>query len=285
MINRLKASLAYRLPVLYKFLLSYKHMQPDKPKPDADVQVLMMTGRNHLLMTTLAIASIARNWAALPVLIISTDGSISRQQVLKKLAFWPGRLQVYDWEDTVHFHQTHKHAALLRYAEAHHFGKKMALILRFAAQFPVLWLDSDLLFFNDFNPYIPETGSNFACGGSEDFQRAYHQAVLDSLGTALPDDYRFNAGIILASGDHIYERFNLEELLNRIYPAYDFLTEQTIFAYIAQQSLQVLWPETVIRSFHGDSQQIKAMNINNTVARHYTSNVRHLFWRDAFYHL
>ncbi|GAB2698894.1 hypothetical protein GCM10027037_24090 [Mucilaginibacter koreensis] len=285
MINKLKASLAYRLPALYKLLLQYRSVTIAKGKSYNDTQVVMMTGNNHLLMTKLAVASIADNWSVLPKLIISTDGSLSTEVIRKNLAFWPGELHVLDWKDTVSFHKAHDRKALLTYAETQPFGKKMALILRFAANAPVLWLDSDILFFNDFAPYLPQNVQSFFCGGSEDFQRAYHQAVLDIYHTTLPDHYCFNAGILYASGGDIYERFNLEETLNRIHPAYDFLTEQTIFACIAQASLGVLWPKTIIKSFHEDNQRVKPMNINNTVARHYTSNVRHLFWRDAFYHL
>jgi hypothetical protein len=283
MLRRIKSSLAYRLPKLYRQILKLKRITVAGNKSKSTQVVLMMTGKYHLDMTRLAVLSIANSWDILPRLIIITDGTIAINNVIKKLSFWPGELSVQDWQETADYHSAKQRPALVNYANAHPFGKKMAIILHHANKQPVVWVDSDVLFFNDFTRYIPQNIKGFACGGSEDFMAAYHEAVLKKFDFQLPALYHFNAGILLAFGEGIYEDFTLENVLNAIHPDYDFCTEQTIFALIASKSLGIIWPLEVIKSFSSDTQQVKGMATKNVVARHYTSNVRHLFWRDAIF--
>lgn len=245
----------------------------------------MMTGENFIDMTRLAVLSIAQSWSVLPKLIINTDGSMQTAEIRKQLRFWPGEMVVEDWKNTATYHQNKNRPALVKYGNSHPFGKKLALILRYAEQAPVMWLDSDILFFNDFIPYLPKTLSAFACGGTEDHTSAYHEAVIKHTGNNLYDRYQFNAGLLYVSGQDIYENFNLEQLIAAIHPDYDFCTEQTIFAHLASKSLGIIWSKDVVKTFNSDSQEIKAMTVENVIARHYTSNVRHLFWRDAFFNL
>jgi len=254
-------------------------------KPSAGITVLMMTGKNFIGMTRLCLLSIANNWLSIPKLTIYSDGSMGFAEIKKALNFWPGELDVLAWKDTVAYHSELKRYALITYGEAHPFGKKLAIILHQAETQPLLWIDSDVLFFKDFMPYVPQNINGFAFGGSQDYVTAYHNTVLKKINLKFDQTYSFNAGILYASGKGVYEDFDLESLLRNIHPDYDFLTEQTIFACIASKSLGILWPLNVIRSFNSDNQQIKAMPVQNVIARHYTSNVRHLFWRDAFYNI
>jgi hypothetical protein len=247
--------------------------------------VIMMTGKNFIDMTRLAILSIANTWSVLPKLIINTDGTMAAADILKQLDFWPAEIAVKDWQSTAKYHSEKGRNALVEYGNSHPFGKKLALILHYAENGPVVWIDSDILFFDDFVPFIPQQPSGFVCGGTEDFTAAYHDAVIKGMGNNLYDLYKFNAGILFVQGQNIYEDFALETLLKSIHPHYDFCTEQTIFAHIASKSMGIIWSKEVVKSFNHDLQQIAAMPIKNVMARHYTSNVRHLFWRDAFFHL
>lgn len=282
-LHKVKGSLAFRLPHLYRRLLRLKHINDLPPKRPLDLMVIMMTGRNFIDMTRFAVLSIAKSWSAVPKLIINTDGSIPAADVIKQLRFWPGELVVEDWQNTAAYHQHKSRPALVKYGNAHPFGKKLALILRYAEQAPVFWLDSDILFFNDFIPYLPKPASAFACGGAEDFTPAYHEAVIKHTGNNLYQQYLFNAGLLYVHGKDIYENFNLDKLIEAIHPDYDFCTEQTIFAHLASKSLGIIWSKDIVKTFNADSQDIKAMPVKNVIARHYTSNVRHLFWRDAFF--
>lgn len=286
MFKKIRGSLAYRLPALYRQLLKFKKIKSAPIRESSEVTILTMTGKYFIHMTRLSLASIAKTWTTVPNLVITSDGTISTEEIKKKLAFWPGQLKVESWEETAIYHLGKNRKALLKYGDAHPFGKKLAIILRHAETGPVIWIDSDILFFNDFSPFIPQTVAGFACGGSEDFMAAYDDAVIKKLNCNLYHLYQFNAGLLYVSGKNIYEDFKLEDVLESIHPEYDFCTEQSIFAYIASRSMGIIWPATSIKNFNQDNQHISPMPVDdNTIARHYTSNVRHLFWRDAFFNL
>jgi len=283
LIQKIFVFLAFRLPMIYRLALRFRSWDIPLNKQQSDTVVLMMTGKNLIGMTVISLASIAKNWGRLPRVIINSDGTLTVKQIQNSVRFWPGELSIEGWEDTKDFHKHKNRTALLNYGDAHPFGKKLAAILHHASAQPVLWIDSDILFFDDFTPFLPEPAANFMCGGSEDFIAAYDKRVIDLTGINLYSLYAFNAGMLYVSGDHIYEDFKLEQLLRKLHPVYDFCTEQSIFAYISSNSLGLIWPRSVLCSFNSDAQSVYPMVKVNKIARHYTSNVRHLFWRDAFY--
>ncbi|RZK57789.1 MAG: hypothetical protein EOO87_01935 [Pedobacter sp.] len=282
MLNKITKSLAFRLPHLYKILLRHKKLKSINNTRRSDQVVLMMTGRGFIEMTRLCLFSIANTWADLPKIIIISDGSLSKDEIYHFLVFWKGELFIEAFDHTLEYHKAKNRFALINYANAHPFGKKLAIILYHAALYPVVWVDSDILFYKSFSEFIPKSDV-FGCGGSEDFDHAYHQAVISQTGNNLYEYRKFNAGLLFVHGDSFYDDFNLERVIQSIYPAYDFCTEQSIFAHIASKSLGVIWNQEVIENSNVGLQNVSAMDITNKIGRHYTSNVRHLFWRDAFY--
>ena len=286
MIQKLKNSLAYRLPQFYRAWLAKRSFPSFIAKENTDITVVTMTGKKLIDMTRLSILSIARSWDKLPRLIIITDGTISTTAIKEKLLFWKGELQIEDWQSTAQYHLNKKRNSLVNYAHHHVLGKKMAVIFHYAELTPILWLDSDILFFNDFIKYIPHhNGEEMICAGSEDYSAVYDDRVLNFYGNNLYDLYKFNSGVLFVYGIDIYERFNIEMLLNELTSYHYFFTEQTVFAHIASKSKGILWTTAVIKNFNSDNQQLKPMSVTNVIGRHYTTNVRHLFWRDAFSNL
>jgi len=281
MIDKIKKSLAYRMPVIYKFLLRFKTYKTSQ-KDTSDQVILMMTGKAHIEMVSLCLLTISKNWSKLPTLIIATDGSISSEKIARSLKFWKGKIQINNWEESVNYHLTKGRKAIAAYARLNAFGKKLAIILHHAEEKPVVWIDSDILFFKDFVPYWPENQVTTACGGSADWKGSYDERLLKFFNGSLQKYGSFNAGLIYAHGTNLYEEHKIEEALNLIHPNYDFLSEQTIFAKIASVSLGVLWGQHIIGNFNDDNQSLSPTKKQYT-GRHYTSNVRHLFWRDAFF--
>ncbi|WP_443938115.1 hypothetical protein [Pedobacter sp. MW01-1-1] len=205
MILKLKNSLAYRLPHFYRAILKQKPFKA-QPKQTFPLSVVMMTGKHHLDYLQLSIISISKNWSKVPQLTVINDGSLKNDEIKRKLAFWQGDLIVEDWDNTKHFYQLQGRLALLRYAELNPFGKKLAVILRFAAKNPIIWIDSDILFFNDFTPHIPQPTTEFALGGMCDWRAAYDNRLLKTFGNDLYQKENFNAGLLFASGDTILRR-------------------------------------------------------------------------------
>lgn len=281
MLKRIKSSLAFRLPPLYSYLLKYKKLRAID-KPSSDVNIIMMTGKDHLKLLRMSVYSISKNWNALPNLVIINDGSATDVDIRSTLNFWKGKFHITNWVDSATYHVQQGRYALANYAENHVFGKKMAIILHYAEFNPIIWVDSDILFFKDLENHIPAGRPEFSCGGTEDWFRAYDEEILKILPeNNLDKTSGMNAGMLYVSGKNIYEKFGLEELLNQIHPNYNFFTEQTLFAYIAGKSLGILWKQNIVKNTAEDNDQLRSKNPESLVARHYTTPIRLLFWRDA----
>lgn len=286
MIGKIKNSLAFRLPGLYKTLLNKKSIRKAAAKETLGATIITMTGKRLITMTRCAILSIARNWERLPKLVVVTDGTMTTEELEEQLGFWPGELVVQDWEQTANYHLGKKREKLIKYAGEHVLGKKLAVILHHAEIYPVTWLDSDILFFSDFSAMLPlDTPQGFVCGGSEDHWATYDSRVLKYYNNDLYKHYGFSSGVLYIYGEGIYEQFDIDGLLPELNDYTDFFTEQTVFAHIASKSLGILWGLDTIKNFNSDTQSVKPMPVNGVVGRHYTTNVRHLFWRDAFFHI
>ncbi|MEN0054044.1 MAG: hypothetical protein AAGC65_10255 [Mucilaginibacter sp.] len=284
MIKKINNSLAFRLPLLYRKLLRYKPLVIKSQKSTSDQVVLMMAGKKIMDLTRLAVFSIAKNWDTLPKLIVSSDGSVSAAEIKKQLRFWPGELIINDWQQSETYHREKNRVNLLKYAESHVLGKKLAVVLHQAEIQPVVWVDSDIIFYQDFNKYITHH-SGFVCGGSEEGHSLYDDRVLDFYKNNLYDHYTFSSGLLNIYGPTIYDDFQLEQLLLEVSNYVHYFTEQTIFAHIASKSIGMPWTRDLIKNHNLDHQQIRPMSPKDVIGRHYTANVRHLFWRDAFFNL
>jgi hypothetical protein len=284
MVKKLKNSLAYRLPIFYKKWLGHRKINQSTFKITLDISVITMTGKKLVDMTRLSMLSIVDSWDKLPKLTVVTDGTISTTELKSQLYFWPGELVITDWASTEQYHLEKDRHSLINYAKKNVLGKKMAVIFHYAELQPTVWIDSDILFYNDFTKFIPHH-TGFACGGSEEGFSVYDDRILKYYNNNLYEVHRFSSGVLYMHGTDIYERFKIEDLLNTLLDYDHYFTEQTIFAHISSESLGVLWPIAIIKNFNTDVQDIKPMKKNGVVARHYTVNVRHLFWRDAFFNL
>lgn len=277
--------MAFRLPPFYKHLLKYRKLSAVN-KPLTNLHLLMMTGKHHLPMLRFSVYAIAKNWKELPKLTVINDGTVSADKIRSALSFWKGNLQICHWSANANYHKQKGRQALAGYASIHPFGKKMAAILHYAEFSPTLWVDSDILFFKDPAAYLPPVKTDFICGGTEDWLRAYDDDVLKLLP---PNDLHIlpgiNAGMLFVYGKDIYEKFEIETLLNQINPNYSFFTEQTIFAYIASTSLGILWDAATVKNTQDDNQEIRVIPPTHLMARHYTSIMRQLFWRDVMFNL
>jgi lipopolysaccharide biosynthesis glycosyltransferase len=246
----------------------------------------MMTGKHHLELLRMSVYSVAKNWESLPRLVVINDGTVSEEKIRAGLRFWKGELLIQPWELSSAYHAQKSRMALVKYAAAHIFGKKMSVILHHGEQSPVLWVDSDILFFKDPRRFIPVNADEFGCGGTEDWFRAYDDNIL----ALLPDNDLMsrpgmNAGMLYLTGAEIYERFNFEQILANVCPDYHFFTEQTMFSYVAEKSFGILWNQQAVKNIADDRQLLKATIPDEMVARHYTSPMRALFWRDALFNL
>lgn len=242
-----------------------------------------MVGKKHIDYIKWNLWSICNSWSTLPNLTIYSDDTLTTAQIKDKLSFWTGHLKIYTFELVNNYHKSRNRNALVQYAKFHPLGKKLAVILYHAEDKPTLWVDCDMLFYKDSTQYIPQIEiDSFFCGGSEDWITAYDVRLVNSYFKNLKDFEKFSSGILLINGKNIYEDFELESALDSLNKTYDFFTEQTIIAYLAKDSLGIIWDQNKMMNAMDDRQEIFPEK-TWPVARHYTTNVRHLFWRDLFF--
>lgn len=288
MIQKIKNSLAFRLPRVYNYVLDRLPLPNDSfvSKEQSELTLLMMAGKKHLSCLRYSLWSIAKSWSSLPRVIISTDGSLTSEQIASALSFWPYPVKVQDWKESADYHLQLNRKSVAEYAAKDPFGKKLAFIIHHSEINPVLWVDCDILFYNDFTRYLPEVGSNesnyFAV--SEDWIYAYDVNVVEKFYPDIKNYKPVSTGIMLAYGTSYYNDNNLEEVIKAAIPTCMHFTEQTIFAALANKSLGVLWDTNLIKNYNEDSLSLSPSDVDTFVARHYTNNVRHLFWRDIFFH-
>lgn len=291
MVNPIKVitnSLSYRLPVIYRKLtltkIAFSKLQK---KENSNLTVLLMAGKKHSDYLVITVFSILKYWSVLPKLIISTDGTCSSEVLARKLQFWPGDIFFTTPEETAKYHSKHSRSSISEYADKSAFGKKLAFVIQNIEQAPCLWIDCDIIFYNDFVKYVdlPNRIDSDYFGASEDWTMAYDNFLVDSKYLHLKELPPISTGIFLGYSKNIYNTYSLEELIKESIPNCTHFTEQTILANLCHNSLGVLWSKNLIKNYNEDNQSLKPTNVKDVVCRHYTNNVRHLFWRDAFFNL
>jgi hypothetical protein len=100
-----------------------------------------------------------------------------------------------------------------------------------------------------------------------------------------PDAPPVNAGLHLSEGA-IYEALDLSPPVRFALESgeHHYLTEQTIIAIAALRSAGIYWERADAHLADDDCYTLRpTFRGRSWLARHYTGNVRHLFWRDAFF--
>ena len=278
----LKNSFAFRSGTIYRNVLNTLPAPRPKKKPVFDLTLLSMCGAGHLLMLEQCLLSIARNWAAIPEIVVVSDGSVSTEKIRKRLSWWCGPIEVKEWQAFRSYHSEKGRLELAAYADKDAFGRKLAAILAISEQKRVFWCDTDIIFYNDFSKTLLSTKVNAPfIYTTEDWMRAYDENLLENGLAHLQQIPAVNTGLVLCEGN-LYDACNLKGLIDACIPTCHSFTEQTILAEAVFRKGKVVWDCDFIRIILKDTQSIKPTYLkSNWVARHYIRPVRHLFWRDA----
>lgn len=280
------------MAVFYRMVL--RATPPSKEiRPGAnDFIAISMTDRKHALMCEQMLASMRRTWAELPtfrLLIDSRRGAVNIERLRRS---YGGCLETVDWANVAKHHQSLQRTELVEFAEGNILGRKLAFIAASADEAKTLWIDNDILFFKDFLPLIRAQADGVfvgatrdsAFGGTEPFS-SYAPGLAHHLfqdNTSVPS---INSGLTLASG-RIYDAFQLAPLVKHTLATgeQNYFTEQTVIAWAALQSRNIIWDMQLVRLDDSDIYRLRPSTSDGTwLARHYTGNIRHLFWRDAFF--
>jgi hypothetical protein len=280
--NKLQRSAAYRSSLLYRGILALFPPPSFSVKPLAAIPLLTMTGRRHLPMLEQCLYALARSASRVPPLTVVSDGTIAAKSIARRLAWWPMPLTVASPETYLEWHTKRGRTSLVQLTQRDPFGLKLAAILAHAEQEAVVWCDTDILFFSDYQQVLPpiDRSGRFMLA-AEDWLYAYDRTLTDSSLKHLLSLKPVNSGFLLAQGE-FYDSCGLERLIKSALTSGNIYTEQTIIAEITHQAGHVQWGLDAIRIFDTDKFTLApTFSHRGWTARHYVTPIRHLFWRDA----
>jgi len=279
---KLKNSLAFRSGGIYKFLVKFLPPPTFINHPKSQLIFISMCGKKHLDLLNQCLQTLHQTWKVIPKLQIYSDGTVEVCKILKTLSWWKGEKEILNWD--ICFADSPKSTFsnnLLQFAQNNPIGKKLAVILLSGRNNPILWCDTDILWFSQ----LPELDvllnlrSNIVIKASRDFQPAYGCFV-----NSLPHLKEFpyiNTGLVYLNGD-VFDSVDLNHLLEKAVSFSDHFTEQAILAELIYQIGLPCWTLEEIFCGANDNQTLNiTYKSKSWIARHYVGSVRHLFWRDA----
>ena len=257
-----------------------------------DLHVATMSGKNHVLMLEQMLWTLSRTWEELPQIRLLSDGTFTSAHLARIQRGYTGTVELVEAEALERHHESRGRPELVEFSRANYFGRKLAFIIAEAELHPTLWADNDILFYGDFSEDLRRLlarGSILGATRDASFGKTtplfgYDPVLAKHLFGNRPDVPSLNAGFCFASGP-VYDAHGISEIVRWSLQdgRHGYLTEQTIVAYTALASAGILWDEPVVHMADDDIYTLGPTYRHQPwKARHYTGNVRHLFWRDAF---
>lgn len=244
--------------------------------------MLLLTGRSHVGLLRESLLSLYHACQTVPRLRVVSDGSLASSELREFLRWWPNTLEVRDAGELIAAQERSGRPALADFARFHVMGRKMAAVVEACETGPVFYSDVDVLWFRD--PAALQAIGNGAAGITmcPDHQMSYDRALIDKLGLQfLESEPYLNAGLMWIRGD-LWANTALEKWVIEALKAYNFFSEQTLFAALAKAGAAPVWSQSEVACFNSDSTSIgPTYRRAQWIARHYVTTVRHLFWRDA----
>lgn len=230
-------------------------------------------------MLNVSILSLVKSWKAIPKFKIYSDGTISPGEIKRKLAWLGPAVEVADVESCYDELTLPDEDHFKSFAERHVMGKKLLVILCNARKHPILWSDSDVLWFRDFSRSLHP---QLCLKMSRDYQPSYSPAFYDKYSELSAPPY-LCAGFLFLAGD-LSKKVDLFDMVNVAIERPDHFSEQTIIARAAKLLRSENWSAEEIACFESDKDSLIPDYWSRPwIARHYVGPVRHLFWRDALF--
>ncbi len=253
-------------------------------KPVGDTDLLLFSGYKGAKMIKAVLLSIYYNWDKVPRLTLVSDGT-PREVLQAALHFWPYPYEIKSWEDCAAWHRGKDRQALIDFAEVNPYARKLLSVLAEAEQRPVLYCDTDVLWFAE--PRLPSPAADRCIMRiSRDNTHCYHPPAIRHLHRQdLLEKRAINCGVVYLSGS-VYDHYpNFEALMQFMRIFSEPFSEQTTFALLADQlgdtwtldeiiltTKDIHWPLIPRYLFSGTQ-----------LARHHVATKHSWFWRDALF--
>lgn len=285
--KRFKDSLAFRIASFYKKALKTYPFRSFKQKEAQSLSIVMLCGLQQLDLLQENILSVCKQFGKLPSIYVFTDTDLDIELCKMSLKWVPSKLIVIGAKSCFKYHKDNGNELLATFAEQNPMGLKMAAIMQIMDNNePILYCDTDVLWFKDPEPIISAIISNphISMVLSQDFQKSYDECLVKEENLEILSDEPFYcAGIMLLKSFSPSDKNELKDLLKLAVRKSNHFTEQTIFAYLnkIKGNISLNMDEFCI-TLH-DQFDIIPTKKSSQIARHYIGAVRHQFWRDAFF--
>jgi hypothetical protein len=253
-------------------------------KPPANTDLLLFSGYKGAKMIKAVLLSIYYNWDKIPRLTLVSDGT-PKEVLQAALHFWPYPYEIKSWEDCAAWHRGKDRQAIIDFAEVNPYARKLLSVLAEAEQRPVLYCDTDVLWFAE--PRLPAPAAGRCIMRiSRDNTHCYHLPAIRHLHRQdLLEKPAINCGVVYLSGS-VYDHYpNFEALMQFMRIFSEPFSEQTTFALLADQlgdtwtldeiiltTKDIHWPLIPRYLFSGTQ-----------LARHHVATKHSWFWRDALF--
>jgi len=271
---RVRRALTFRFWQFLALLLLSKHWKSNRPT--LGFSLVAMTGKKIHRMTLQMVCSFVRAWNAIPTeLIVVSDGTRSEDQIQMDFGFWKGKLIIADWMECIASYNGDQ-AALGKFADGSVYGRKMAAIIHYAKSGPVLFCDSDVLWFSPLQS-LPDSSCD-SIKVCEDIEYSYNSSLVSAMDWgALYSIAPRNVGVVYLNGSIELMSTEIDKAIQLLSPPYEF-PEQTIMAALSRE--RAFWSLSEVNITLNDLDELFTRS-PKWAARHYVSNCKLKYWRDA----
>jgi hypothetical protein len=275
-------NVSVRLGQLALNVLARWSIKPLPRKPESGMNYLTLAGRTHWLMLRESLFSLYTSWKKLPTITVVSDGSWAAADFYPVFSWWPGKINVLSREEIITEADAAGERELAQYAEASAWGLKVAAIVLFACREPVLFVDADILWFNDPADLLGPTDFWDKPRGVRESNCYQHRDLALRFCPKVLESPFVNGGILALHGEFLTPEVLRAMVHEALSDPIDGAFEQTIIATGVHRGAGLM-PGTMSLVEFDDINRFcqRNMRTEGYYSRHYVNWMRHLLYRDA----
>jgi hypothetical protein len=272
-----------RLGEIAQTILSHWPVKPLPTKAPAGFCYLTICGRAHWLMLRESLLSLYYAWNALPEIVVISDGSWTEQEFSSVFEWWPRKINVLSREDICRKACSAGEVELASYAEASPYGLKLASIVLLAETEPLLFVDADILWFDDPGEMLGPTSDWSKPRGIRESNCYQDKPMATRHCPQVLNPPFVNGGILALHGKLLQSELLRTMVREALIQPKNGAFEQTIIAAGVKLGGGI-FPEKLCLVEFDDITKFSHRNMlkEGFCSRHYVNWMRHLLYRDAF---
>ena len=275
-------NISVRLGEIAQTILSRWSIPPQVARPIANFRYLTMCDRAHWLMLRESLFSLYQSWTLLPEITVVSDGTWTANEFADVFGWWPAPIAVLTQQQICEAASSADLPELADYASESPYGLKVAAIVIEARKQPVLFVDADILWFEDPLLLLGEPASwTRPRGLRESNCHQRREMALRHCPSVLEPPF-VNSGIVALHGELMAPQL-LRGMAQEGLPfPQDSSCEQTIIASAVKIGGE-LFPEKLCLVEFDDVFRFRSRNMKTEgyYSRHYVHWMRHVLYRDA----